>query len=112
MADIFGNQEAKKDYGKPMLSLVPTEILEDVAKVLMFGLIKYTKDSWKKVEKERYKDACYRHWIAYLNDPHGNDEESGLPHLYHVATNIAFLCHLEKDNFKEEGSNEMSKMQQ
>lgn len=25
------------------------------------------------------------------------DEESGLPHLWHLATNCAFLCELEKD---------------
>ena len=37
--------------------------------------------------------------MAYINDPHGLDEESGLPHLYHVACNIAFLCELEKGQY-------------
>jgi hypothetical protein len=33
--------------------------------------------------------------LAYLDDPEGLDE-SGLPHLWHLATNIAFLIALEK----------------
>ena len=31
-----------------------------------------------------------------MDDPHGVDEESGYPHLWHVACNVAFLCDLEK----------------
>ena len=35
--------------------------------------------------------------MAYIEDPRGVDYESGLPHLYHAATNIAFLLELEGD---------------
>lgn len=42
-----------------------------------------------------------RHVVAYLGDPHGVDEESGLPHLWHMACNIAFLIELEKGDTKE-----------
>jgi hypothetical protein len=35
-------------------------------------------------------------FLAYLDDPAGVDEESGLPHLWHLACNIAFLCEMEK----------------
>lgn len=91
------NQEIKADAGKPQLTLVPTQILTDVAFVRMYGIKKYgKKESWKSVEIERYRDAMFRHMVAYLNDPKGVDEESGLSHLSHLACNVAFLCELEK----------------
>ena len=37
-----------------------------------------------------------RHLVAYMREPQGTDEESGLPHLWHVACNVAFLIELEK----------------
>ena len=92
------NQEIKADAGKPKLTLVPTQIIEDIAYVRMYGVNKYgKKESWKQVEIERYRDAMFRHFLAYLNDPQGVDEESGLSHLSHVACNCAFLCELEKE---------------
>ena len=90
------NQTAKADAGKPQLSLVPPEIIKDIAYIRMYGTKKYgSPDNWKQVEIERYRDAAYRHWLAYLADPAGVDEESGYPHIWHVACNIAFLCELE-----------------
>ena len=91
------NQELKRDAGKPQLTLVPTQIITDIARVREFGVAKYHKrDSWKDVEIQRYRDALFRHLLLYINDPKGVDEESGLPHLSHVACNVAFLCELEK----------------
>lgn len=93
------NQEAKKDNGKARLTLVPLQILYDIAAVRMFGVEKYPMggtDNWKQVSTERYRDAAFRHLCAYLRDPDGVDDESGLPHLWHLATNIAFLCELER----------------
>lgn len=90
------NQEVKKDAGKPQLTLVPTQIINDIARIRMYGVEKYKDpDNWKRVERNRYKDAAFRHWLAYLNDPASVDEESGLPHLWHLACNIAFLCDME-----------------
>ena len=43
------------------------------------------------------RDALYRHWLNYLDDPKGVDEESGLPHLWHLACNAAFLIEMEED---------------
>lgn len=94
----MNNQDIKKDAGKPQLTLVPTQIIYDIARVREFGVEKYKeRDSWKRVEIQRYRDACFRHFLKYLNDPKGVDEESGLSHLSHVACNIAFLCELEKE---------------
>lgn len=90
------NQDIKSDAGKPKLTLVPTKIIEDIARVREHGVAKYgAKESWRAVEVDRYQNATYRHWLAYLADPEGKDEDSGLPHLWHVACNIAFLCELE-----------------
>lgn len=95
------NQKAKADRGKPRLSLVPFGILYAVARVREFGCRKYPDggpDNWKTVAPERYRDAAFRHLLKYISDPGGVDEESGLPHLWHLACNIAFLCELEKIN--------------
>ena len=93
------NQTAKADSGKPRLTLVPRQIIFDIARVREYGNNKYhDPDNWKTVEKERYRDAAFRHFMAYLDEPDGVDEESGLPHLWHLACNIAFLCEMEKDN--------------
>lgn len=91
-------QEAKADAGKPRLTLVPRRILTDIARIREYGNAKYPEggpDNWKTVEPERYRDAAFRHFVAYLDDPTGIDEESGLPHLWHLACNIAFLCEME-----------------
>lgn len=90
------NQEAKADTGKARLTLVPRKILFDIARIRMYGNEKYgDPENWRTVEPWRYRDAAFRHFCAYLDDPTGVDEESGLPHLWHLACNIAFLCEME-----------------
>lgn len=99
--DLSGNkkspdQKAKADYGKAKLSLVPRRIIWDIAAIREYGNEKYhDPDNWKQVEAERYRDALYRHFMKYLDDPYGVDSESGFPHLWHVACNVAFLCELD-----------------
>ena len=96
---LVPNGVAKADVGKPRLSLVPRKIIWDIAAVREYGNKKYgDPNNWKKVEPERYRDAAYRHFMRYLDDPTGVDEESGLPHLWHLACNIAFLCEMEEIN--------------
>jgi hypothetical protein len=92
------NQSAKADAGKPNLSLVPKQIIYEIEKVRKFGSQKY-KDSnnWKKVELERYHEALLRHTLAIWNDINARDKESGLLHLSHMATNIAFILELMND---------------
>ena len=94
----MSDQTIKADAGKPRLSLVPTEIINQIARVREYGINKYPNggpNNWKKVELDRYRDAAYRHLLAYIANPKGVDEESGLPHLAHLACNVAFLCELE-----------------
>lgn len=90
------NTEAKADAGKPRPTLVPVSLIRAVTAIREYGCRKYhDPDNWKKVEPQRYRDAAYRHWLAYL-DGEKNDPESGLPHLWHCACNIAFLIELEE----------------
>lgn len=90
------DQTAKQDAGKLQLTLVPTQIIRDIAEVRMYGNKKYgLSDNWKNVSPQRYRDAFFRHWLAYIDDPKGLDAESGLPHLWHAACNMAFLCEME-----------------
>ena len=99
----MSDQTVKADAGKLELALVPTEIIRDIAAVRQFGVKKYKDpDNWKKVEKQRYINAAYRHWLAYLDDPGGVDEESGLPHLHHCVCNLAFICEMERAGSKME----------
>ena len=91
------SQDAKADSGKAKLSLVPRKIIYDIARVREYGTEKYhDPENWRNVEPERYRDAAFRHFLSYLDDPTGVDEESGLSHLAHLACNIAFLCEMEE----------------
>ena len=86
------DQQAKADQGKPCPSLCPVSLIEAVTAVRMYGTQKYgDPDNWKQVEPGRYHQAMLRHILMAWNDPYKRDPESGLPHIAHVATNIAFL---------------------
>lgn len=93
------NDKNKADHGKEPISLVPTQIIWEIAKVRDYGVnVKYPgtgRDGWREIGIERIRDAMLRHCLRYIKEPYGVDEESGLPHLSHLATNIAFLCELE-----------------
>lgn len=104
MIDERRDQEAKADYGKEKLTLVPRRIIHDICAIRMYGNEKYPDggpDNWKRVERERYRDAAFRHFLSYLDDPQGKDAESGFPHLWHLACNIAFLCEMEDEAANE-----------
>ena len=86
----------KHDGGKARLDLVPPEIIEAVGKVMTFGAQKYGENSYKQVDPKRYRAAFMRHVCKWLKNPHGLDADSGLPHLWHIACNVAFLLELDK----------------
>lgn len=84
--------EAKKfDKGKIPLELLPPEALEEVAKVLQFGALKYDPWNWTKgMDWLRLYGATLRHmqkWHRGIDE----DEESGINHLAHAACNLLFL---------------------
>ena len=90
------DQQAKADAGKPRPTLVPVSLIEAVTAIRMYGNQKYgDPENWRKVEPQRYRDALFRHWLAYLKGEKC-DQESGQPHLWHLACNVAFLIEMEE----------------
>lgn len=84
---------AKYDDGKLKLSHVPPEIIIAIGEVRRYGEQRYADpDNWRKLDPERLHDALIRHCVAMWEDWTAKDPESGLPHLWHLATNAAFLC--------------------
>ena len=97
---ITCDQKVKADVGKPKLTLVPTRIIYDIAEVREYGNNKYPDggvDNWKRVEAQRYRDAAFRHFLAYIKDPESIDPESGIKHRKHLECNLAFLAELEEE---------------
>ena len=86
----------KFDDNKPRMDLIPPELLTAVAIILTFGAKKYGDRNWEKgMDWGRPYSALLRHLLAW----HGGedkDPETGLSHLWHVATNAAFLLTYEE----------------
>ena len=88
----MSNTGAKDDKAKLRLSLVPRGIMEAVAVIREYGTQKYgNPDNWKTVEPQRFWDAALRHMEAAREDLRAVDPESGYPHIWHVACNLAFI---------------------
>jgi len=93
--------EVKQDQGKLRYDLMPFDALDEVAKVLTYGINKYPKpeENWRinstEQDIKRYKAAMLRH---LSEDMQGRkfDTESGLAHTAHIATNALFILALEK----------------
>lgn len=96
MADVI-TDGLKHDGGKLRLDLVPPELIEAVGAVMTHGAEKYGEGSYRNVEPKRYRAALMRHICKWLKNPYGKDEDSGLPHLWHIACNVAFLLELDKE---------------
>lgn len=110
--DAIPDQTAKADAGKPDLTLVPWQIVWDIAEVRMYGVRKYVDpDNWKRVELQRYKAALMRHLLKYLDDPDSVDEESGIEHWKHAACNMSFICELEHKRQRNECKRENGEIQ-
>lgn len=82
------------------------QAIEAVGHVRTYGTSKDKgdPDNWRKVETERYLDALMRHICDWMRDPDGLDAESGLPHLEHVACNVAFLLEIERDSSNQKAT--------
>lgn len=88
--------KVKDTKGKAKLHLVPQQILYDIAEVREYGNKKYPtggEDNWKLGDPKDYLDAAYRHLTKMVRDGiDSKDEESGIEHYKHLATNTAFIC--------------------
>lgn len=93
----------KFDGGKVRYELLPPFALEDVAKVLTYGSIKYEDENWRVVPEasRRYRGALMRHVEEYRK---GNilDPETGLPHMAHAICCAMFILELDRVQYDEQ----------
>lgn len=92
------------NQGKPRMELIPTELIEEVAKVLTFGAEKYDDYNWQKFTPKQRGEcvgSLMRHIEAYRKGEK-LDPESGLSHLAHAGCNIAFLLWYENNPYVEQ----------
>lgn len=91
-------QGIKNDNDKAMFNLILPEFEKAVAEVLTYGAKKYSPNNWQHVDDglERYYAALRRHLCAW-REGEEIDEESGLSHLAHVATNIMFIMYFAEE---------------
>ena len=86
------NQEFKADDGKSNPLLLEVDLARALTvcnRVLDYGAEKYERVSWNRVDTERYDAAARRHRRSRdFGEIH--DDESGLLHLAHEATNLLF----------------------
>lgn len=93
---VVVEQFMKFDTSKLRYDLIPTSTTKALAQVLTYGAKKYKPNNWQTVDDtDRYVAALYRHLEAWRAGEK-LDKESGLHHLAHALTNVAFLLHLEK----------------
>lgn len=94
----------KYDQGKNQWDIIPFECLDELAKIMTYGVVKYGKPSgWQHVPnmEERYFSALMRHVSSYRQGE-DRDQESGHLHLAHALCNITFLlwAQLQKEKNK------------
>ncbi len=49
------------------------------------------------MDPQRYWEAALRHVLAAWNNYKAVDQESGLPHIWHVACNLAFIMAMDDE---------------
>jgi len=86
----------KFDTDKTQWDLTPWLAQTEVAEVLTYGAVKYSRDNWRHVPdaKRRYTAALFRHVVAWLRGEKC-DPESGKHHLAHAACCILFMLEVD-----------------
>ena len=99
----------KFDAGKPPLSMLPMEGLNETAQVMAFGAAKYGRDNWRTgTDWTRFVDASLRHLHAW-NNGEDLDPESKLSHLAHAACCLMFLLTYETKKIGNDDRVDMGK---
>lgn len=84
----------KFDTDKPDMSLLSSIAIEELAKVLSFGKVKYAAHNWRKgITTSRLIGACLRHIFSYLRGE-SKDSETGLSHIAHAMCCCMFIIEL------------------
>jgi len=90
---IESSKALRYNSDKPMVSLVleANYALCGAAKVLEYGMKKYSRSNWKKgLDDKEILDSLTRHMLKYLS---GEliDPETQCPHVDHILCNALFL---------------------
>jgi len=87
----------KHDEGKNRLDLIPMESIWEIGRVFTYGAERYGENNWKNLEnpESRCMAAALRH-LAKYQIGEKTDDETGISHLAHAATNLLFLIFFEK----------------
>lgn len=96
IGDVNSNAKgsgARLNNGKPDYSLIPLSTLADEALVWEYGKRKYAAWNWAKGMPWSVPFACIQRHLAAWQRGEENDQESGLPHMAHVACNVRMLTH-------------------
>lgn len=89
-------EAARFDKGKLRMELVPAVAMEALARVFGNGADKYGDFNWQKgLPWLQPYASCMRHMLAWW-EGEDNDQESGLPHLYHALANVTMLLEYAK----------------
>ena len=97
------------DDDKLRIELVPPELIYAVAHVLTYGARKYAPNNWLGgMDWSRLMGSVERHYYAWKTGE-DVDPESGLSHLAHAATDLAFLITYAK---RELGNDDRRKTQE
>ena len=86
----------RHNNGKAQLSMLldAPHALEDAAKVLEFGMAKYSRGNWLKgLPITEVIDSLLRHLVAFSNGEN-LDPESNLRHTGHIVVNALFLAEM------------------
>ncbi len=96
------NVARKNDAGKPPLSMIPREALEEMAKAFAYGAAKYSRGNFRQsgMKWSRLTDAALRHITAFANGE-WLDPESGNSHLSHALASLAMLAFQAKHHPEE-----------
>lgn len=90
-----GIDAGKLEHIKPMWHLLPFKEIEEVVKVLTFGMCKYGEDDWKHFvnkpgNEKRYLSAALRH-ISSWSQGETCDAETKKHHLAHAICCLLFV---------------------
>lgn len=93
----------KYDGTKLRYDLAPPVAMDQLMAVMTFGAVKYGPDNWRDVDgaEARYLAAAQRHLMAFqaarkgVRNSSRLDKETGLSHLSHALTCLAFMVELE-----------------
>lgn len=90
----------KHDTEKLRLDLIPTDAVQEVARVYTFGAKKYGDRNWEKgLLYHRPFGATLRHMYAFW-DGEQLDKETNIHHLAHAICELEFLLAFELRNMK------------